>query len=73
MPTYEFECEKCQDRHTVVMKMTEYDDYPKVCSKTNEQSKCMGNLVQVYDNRGTQNFILQGAGWTPRFGPVNRG
>jgi putative FmdB family regulatory protein len=65
MPTYEFECQTCMDRHEVIMKMTEYDAYPKVCSKDG------GDLVQVYDNRETQNFILAGSGWTPRHSPVN--
>jgi len=77
MPTYEFECQTCGARHEVVMKMTEYDAYPKTCKEPNQPSRnggnCDGDLVQVYDKRETQNFILTGSGWTPKFGPVNRG
>ena len=74
MPSYEFECQICGHRHTVVMKMSEYDEYPKECQQDNAHNgKCQGGLIQVYDNRETQNFILQGGGWTPKFGPINRG
>ena len=80
MPSYEFECQTCGHRHTVVMKMSEYDEYPKTCQEVLYQGgniahrpPCGGDLIQVYDNRETQNFILQGGGWTPKFGPINRG
>ena len=33
---------------------------------------CGGELIQVYDKMD-RNFILLGSGWTPTFGPVNRG
>jgi putative FmdB family regulatory protein len=79
MPTYEFECEVCGHRHTTVMKMSEYDAYPKVCKNESHglvwnataPSPCNGSLIQVYDNRDSQNFILAGSGWTPKFGPVH--
>ena len=65
MPTYQFECQTCKATHTVIMKMSEYDNYSKVCGH------CEGELVQDYANRETQNFILQGSGWTPRTSPIN--
>jgi putative FmdB family regulatory protein len=67
LPTYQFECAVCGHVHSVVMKMSEYDEYSKECSQPN----CGGQLIQDYSNRDTQNFILQGSGWTPRSSPVN--
>ena len=78
MPTYEFECISCGHRHEVIMKMSEIQDYGRVCK--NEVTKnsrgtfpCGGQLTQVYDNRPELAIHFKGTGWTPKFGPVNRG
>lgn len=81
MPIYQFECQSCGHVHSVVMKMSEYDAYPKTCQQKYDNhpvggahlTACGGELIQDYSARETQNFILQGRGWTPKFGPVNRG
>jgi putative FmdB family regulatory protein len=74
MPTYEFECQTCGHRHEIIMKMSEYDGYPKTCQQLEaEATQCGGELIQVYDDHRPPNHILLGHGWTPRFGPVNRG
>lgn len=79
MPTYEFECTECGNRHEVILKISEYDAYPKVCSneKVNQTAfdvdACGGKLTQVYDSERAPNHVWIGGRPTPRFGPVNRG
>ena len=74
MPTYEFECATCGSRHETIMKMTEISNYSRKCAdhSANAPANCPGQLEQVYDRRDG-NFVLLGHGWTPKFGPINRG
>lgn len=77
MPLYQFECQSCKHVHVIALKMSEYDAYSKVCAEDRESfgglTPCGGELIQDYSDRGTQNFILLGGGWTPKHGPINRG
>lgn len=71
MPTYEFKCERCGNRHMKVMKMSEYDEYDKTCKMMYDNHPCGGKLIQIYGNDVAVHF--KGTGWTPKFGPINKG
>ena len=68
MPQYEFECQKCGHVKTVLMRATDYDQFPRECDQYhwNEDCKketCAGRLEQ---NIAPAALQFKGHGWTPR-------
>lgn len=64
MPTYEFQCERCEIKKEFRMKISEYDEM-----KDNlkcEERNCRGKMKRVVDYSGT--FQLNGVGWFGKYG-----
>lgn len=65
MPVYEFECDACQARTTVVMPITEFDSFNRRChevfySEAADAVPCSGFLDVVFH---PSTFVLKGSGW----------
>jgi len=65
MPTYDIECEECNDTFSTPVS-TSYSKLEKILKVPCE--KCKGKLFQSFGKRKSMTFVLHGVGWTGKIG-----